>query len=271
MLEHVNKVNWAETSLLRCGILPLTKRGKRTFACIGVKKNTGCLSTLGGVFDPAYDFDLLDTAVREFHEETTNRLFPLTVESLYGDLCLISKGYALILHPVHYSKELLVEAVNKEVSFLVWTPLASLLSLTNNIAYDLRLFKKLLGTVSLQTIFQNKHEGTPVVRTKKTWPSPVHVQLTPESLERIRRYRRPWQKKFLTVRTPKGFVLRLKNDEKNLFYTTESLDWIKEFCPLKPAILGQSQDLAGAVKFLLLYEERDKQRFDNKPCVPRTY
>lgn len=84
----------------RAGIVPYCNLKGIRFYCFGVEDGVGALADFGGQVDPA-DNDLLDTAIREFSEETLNVFGELTRESLQDCQCFITNSTLEIFYEVN--------------------------------------------------------------------------------------------------------------------------------------------------------------------------
>jgi hypothetical protein len=275
----VTSIDWAHESLLRGGILPLTLHAGAIHVCVGVNR-TGCLTTIGGTYDAQSDFNLLNTVVREFHEETSGVLFPLSMVDLMGDVCLVVDGYVLILH-FTLSPVDVIETCNNEIKFLLWLRAEKFLSMKKNLAYDVRLFMDSLSCILSRKCAPPLTDSASRILTsgcfsmrRKESPAPTVIQLTPDVLTELKAYIRPWQKRFLAAafslsHSCTRYILRLLGDERNRFYCSHNLDAVAEL--LRECRMEKQQPLLviqevlpsqeDAVTTILRYEQNDKERY----------
>ncbi len=79
-----------DINLRRAGIIPYIKKQGRVFFLFGLGEGIASISDFGGTREPA-DADVLETALREFHEETFNVIGTLTRDNLKGDPYIIGE------------------------------------------------------------------------------------------------------------------------------------------------------------------------------------
>lgn len=96
----VKNTDWSDTNIIRAGIIPYIDVGHTRFYGLGIASDVGDLCDFGG-HKELIDKDLLDTAIREYEEESFNLFGKLTREMLMN--CLVLKGidtYEILL-PVY--------------------------------------------------------------------------------------------------------------------------------------------------------------------------
>ncbi len=85
--------------VFRAGIIPYCIKDEIKYFCFGVEDGVGALADFGGQVDPA-DRNLLDTAVREFTEETAGVFGEIDRDRLNSSTCLMGALTVDILYEV---------------------------------------------------------------------------------------------------------------------------------------------------------------------------
>lgn len=107
MFKRVFEVDWSTEKYLRSSIVPYFKHENQYIFGFGITVK-GNLTTFGGMFEKS-DFDLLDTAQREYKEETG---LSCNDKTLFGSFVIQTQGNIVILYkyddipPIKVSDEL---------------------------------------------------------------------------------------------------------------------------------------------------------------------
>lgn len=128
-MNKVSKVDWSLRSIERGGVIPyvyydrpdrVSDRSGLYFAFC-VNKFSGKLSTIGGQFDSAADYDLLDTVIREYREEVEDNLPDLSYKLVTGSPVIVDEANYTILYKFEDRDILTREFTpNDEIETIVW-------------------------------------------------------------------------------------------------------------------------------------------------------
>lgn len=139
----VGDIDWKSydnnKNIIRAGIIPVTEEKGIIFFAFGVDFNIASLGDFGG-HKEIIDTDLLDTAIREYREESLNVFGTITRESLKN--CLVMEGDETveILYPVDppfYSytekfNSMVLGQKHHEVQNVVWLSRRQLLNVIDS-------------------------------------------------------------------------------------------------------------------------------------------
>lgn len=95
-MMYLRDINWSDTHINRAGIIPYYETKGVVFIGLGINQNNTTITTIGGTYE-SKDFDLLDTAIREYNEEVGNNLPNIGFEDIIGCLALKSERSIHIL------------------------------------------------------------------------------------------------------------------------------------------------------------------------------
>lgn len=98
-LKRVYEIEWSDPKFTRGGILPITKYNNVVWLCFMVSNSSASLSEAGGVCEEE-DYDVLDTALREYKEESGDVFGELQVEDLIGHYTMECDWSVDILLPI---------------------------------------------------------------------------------------------------------------------------------------------------------------------------
>lgn len=113
----VTNVDWTDVTIKRAGVLPYTIEFDTPWLCFGISNYNSRITTFGGQVEQD-DFDLLDTACREFNEEIVQNYPPITPDDLLSCFCIKSSKHVLILYPLDTRKVDFTET--KEIRDALW-------------------------------------------------------------------------------------------------------------------------------------------------------
>jgi len=127
MLKRVNEINWNDDKYIRSGIIPYIDINNSRFYAFGIANIVGDLCDFGGHRE-IIDNDLLDTAIREYQEESLNIFGILNRKMLENFNVLEGKDTIEILLPVsgslYYYSQKFQELINgnkdHELQNIVW-------------------------------------------------------------------------------------------------------------------------------------------------------
>lgn len=126
----LSSIDWSSPLINRAGILPIYNDGKYTWLGFGVNKSKSNIITIGGTFEN-YDHDLLDTAIREYNEETKNILPPITYDTISSSYVIAtSYSYTIIYDISNYSPSF---EPSDELYGIVWLTLAQFKNIVDNV------------------------------------------------------------------------------------------------------------------------------------------
>ena len=97
--QRVRDMNWNDPKYIRAGIIPVVEQHGVRFYGFGLDNNVGQLGDFGGHYEHV-DADLLDTAIREYEEESLNVFGVLTRDLLQDCVVLDGTDTIEILVPV---------------------------------------------------------------------------------------------------------------------------------------------------------------------------
>ena len=89
----VTNVDWTDTTINRAGIIPVVIEEDEKWIGLSVSQYSAVIGTFGGTYDTE-DYDLLDTAVREFNEEFGDNMSPVKCEDLFSCYA-VKSGYSV--------------------------------------------------------------------------------------------------------------------------------------------------------------------------------
>lgn len=98
-LSRVRDINWADPTINRAGILPIYVEDNKIWIGLGISTFSTNINTIGGSYENK-DYDLLETAVREYNEEVGSNMKHITSESLYNYYAVKSEYEIIILQVV---------------------------------------------------------------------------------------------------------------------------------------------------------------------------
>ena len=125
----VSCVDWSDTSINRAGIIPIVIEDGHKWIGLSVSQYSSIIGTFGGTYD-VQDYDLLDTAVREFTEEFGDNIPPIKCEDLFSCYA-VKSGYSVyVILPFH--EKVTTFNSTKEVYDLLWLSPDHLRSMMNH-------------------------------------------------------------------------------------------------------------------------------------------
>ena len=77
----VKSIDWSDENIHRAGIIPIVIEGDEKWIGVCISSYNTSIGTFGGKHEDC-DYDLLDTAVREFNEEVGDNFPHITCEDL---------------------------------------------------------------------------------------------------------------------------------------------------------------------------------------------
>lgn len=135
----VSEVDWTDEKWKRAGIIPYIEKNGVKFYAFGVENAVAAICDFGGHRE-ASDGDALDTAIREYREESLAVFGPMSREQLQD--CTVIEGYGTleILVPVSgelfsYTEafhNLLGNNAKHEVQNIIWLSRTQLLVVINS-------------------------------------------------------------------------------------------------------------------------------------------
>jgi hypothetical protein len=138
MYPTVREIDWAHPKYKRAGIIPVVERDGTLFFGFSVSTWDGAMGDFGGGREKS-DVDALDTALREYSEESFNVFGVLTRDMLQDCLVIQTPQTIEIIVPVpgpfyQYTerfREILRHQPNDEVQNIVWVSRAQLILILN--------------------------------------------------------------------------------------------------------------------------------------------
>lgn len=126
-MQQVRDINWRNPKYIRAGFLPVTTINDVTFFAFGVENGVAALGDFGGHVERK-DYDVLDSAIREYQEEALEVFGKLNRQMLQDCYVLDGIDTIEILLPVnqplfYYSERFyhLIKDNNRhEVQSIVW-------------------------------------------------------------------------------------------------------------------------------------------------------
>jgi hypothetical protein len=126
---YLRDIDWSNENINRAGIIPYFKVGKNIFLGFGINQNNTTVTTIGGTYERG-DYDLLDTAIREYNEEVGNNLQNITIEDVMGCIGIISKRSIHIFLEIKNVRE--KSQPTNEFSMLLWITVEQLKIMSAN-------------------------------------------------------------------------------------------------------------------------------------------
>jgi 8-oxo-dGTP pyrophosphatase MutT (NUDIX family) len=189
MAIPVRDINWADPLIDRAGIIPFVHSNGHDLIGIAVTANTAALSFLGGNFDATKDYDLLDTAVREYNEEVGTNCVHITVNDVLDLFAVRSSSTIQIFFPLKMRPSLKFVPTD-EVELLLWvTPeqLHAMIDTQNAFipgCGELRAFLSNKTVLDIAHILPDihfdklKHDGTDVLVQREQKIKVKHLPVT---------------------------------------------------------------------------------------------
>lgn len=121
-----HEIDWNDIKIIRAGVIPVTKIGDTILFAFGLDQKTRGLGDFGGHRE-LQDSDLLDSALREYHEECFSLFGKISRPQVMD--CNVLKGDDTleILYPVTYQPDLVNRFLvhikgdsQHEVQHIVW-------------------------------------------------------------------------------------------------------------------------------------------------------
>jgi 8-oxo-dGTP pyrophosphatase MutT (NUDIX family) len=181
---HVNEIDWSDNTIHRAGIIPIVideDNNKWIGLCIS-SYNTS-IGTFGGKYENE-DYDLLDTAVREFNEEAGNNFSHIKCDDLY-DCYAIKTNYSISIL-VQFTGKPKYFKRTKEIYDMLWVTPDHLRCMYENkdmilcyngrltgypkgflLSHDLRRNAPIIIDVVTSMSDYNHLNNTPIQRTKR--------------------------------------------------------------------------------------------------------
>lgn len=136
---YVRDVDWLDPTFIRAGIIPQVRQGNTVFYAFSLDNCVGAIGDFGGHIEPV-DRDGLDTAIREYSEESLNVFGVFTRDDLMDCPVIIGPETAEIIVPVPgpmypYVVEFharLNEDITHEVLSVIWLSTAQVLRAIEN-------------------------------------------------------------------------------------------------------------------------------------------
>lgn len=128
-LYQVRDINWSDDNIVRAGVIPIYTNGNRKWIGLGVSKFSSNINAIGGSHEDE-DYDLLDTAVREYNEEVGNNLPHINVQSLIRCFAIKTNYTIQVLLPIKQRPSKFVETT--ELYNLIWVTPEQLQAMNNN-------------------------------------------------------------------------------------------------------------------------------------------
>jgi len=138
-LKRVNETDWNDKKYIRAGIIPYIEEKGIRFYAFGLECSMGTIGDFGGHKEKT-DMDALDSALREYVEESLNVFGILTRDKVKDYYVLDGKDTAEILVPVEGSmfkysnkfKHIIGINPQHEVQNIVWFSRKQLITIINS-------------------------------------------------------------------------------------------------------------------------------------------
>lgn len=135
-MSHITDINLTDKNFIRSGIIPINNVNGTLFFAFGVDTSTGKLTDFGGHRE-YQDYDLLDTALREYREESYETFGLLDRETIKNLHIIIGYDTFDILLPINGDLDIYRETFSQrvlkdpepEISNIVWLSRRQLLRL----------------------------------------------------------------------------------------------------------------------------------------------
>jgi len=137
-MKQVSEIDWKQ-NYIRAGIIPYTEQNGILFFAFGLDCNIASLGDFGGHYEPS-DNDLLDTAIREYREESLNVFGSITRDSLKN--CYAFEGpetIEILLHvtPPFYQyteifNNIIKDHKQHEIQNIIWLSRRQLLNVIDS-------------------------------------------------------------------------------------------------------------------------------------------
>jgi hypothetical protein len=147
--------NLKKKVFFRAGIIPYTVVENEKYFCLGRDRKSKDLTDFGGGNEPG-DKDHLDTAIREFIEESLHIFQPPTRDDLEKSVCVCFKTMIIFFVKVNccplISKKKFAEKSpvnnNNEMSEIVWLPEKNMLRLFEDPYNFIRVYSRVREVIS---------------------------------------------------------------------------------------------------------------------------
>jgi hypothetical protein len=190
------QIDWANREYVRGGVIPFTEINGNRFYAFGLDSAAGTICDFGGSREIA-DLDILDTALREFEEESLGVFGRPTREQIQDRQVLLTESMVLILLPVKSSMtqysiafaRTVLTVREPEIRTIVWLSRAQLVSAlkaqhsrgTRIIQHDLdsSLTDRIIATGESNSKFQTQAQRAeaPIAKHGKQSPYSPHGAL----------------------------------------------------------------------------------------------
>lgn len=149
-MQRVKDFNWNKNgNFKRAGIIPYIENNGVRFYAFGIENHIAAMCDFGGHIEDD-DYDILDSAMREYHEESFSIFGDLTRENLQNSFVINSNESIEILYKVNgnmfdYVKKFHDKLTdrNHEIQNIVWLSRRQLITVIDNqdfIIDDIRIF-----------------------------------------------------------------------------------------------------------------------------------
>lgn len=133
-LFRVRDIDWADPNISRAGVIPIHYDGKEKWIGLGVSKFSASITAIGGIYENE-DYDLLETAIREYNEEIGNNLPHINIRSVINCYAIKTPYTIQILLPVRSRPTRFNETA--ELYNLLWVTPKQLSAMNNHQQYYL--------------------------------------------------------------------------------------------------------------------------------------
>ena len=126
----VEDFDWSNNKIDRAGVTPLfvTKTGMRLIG-LPISKYVTNINCVGGSYEP-HDYDLLDTAIREYNEETFGSTPNIDVSNILGCEVAYSENVCEIVMPIN--EMFTTFTPNNEIDDFIWITCSQLEAILEN-------------------------------------------------------------------------------------------------------------------------------------------
>ncbi len=101
-------------SITRSGIIPYMNTKNGLLFMLGIDAKSGDISDFSGTVNAKYDVDPINTAIREFDEETLSIFFKLRRNELMDCICCGDKTNMIIFIPMKLDQEVISNSFEKK-------------------------------------------------------------------------------------------------------------------------------------------------------------
>lgn len=126
--HHVREIDWSNSNFKRAAVIPFVKNNGKLWLCFGISRYNSCITTFGGMPE-LKDFDILETAIREYNEETNDNFPRLTVIDLF--YCCAAKTSDSVSIFVEFPEIIKNFNGTKEIFNLLWVTSDQLLQMVS--------------------------------------------------------------------------------------------------------------------------------------------